>query len=63
MTNDILTSVITIATAIIGLAIIALLVSSRADTANVVGTAGAAFNKIVAQAVSPVSSGGNITLQ
>ena len=45
----------TIATAIIGLAIIATIISKQADTANVVTQAGKAFSSIIGAAVKPVT--------
>ena len=50
--------VATIATAIVGVAILAVLVSKRADTANVIKSAGNAFSGALATAVSPVTGGG-----
>lgn len=49
-------SIITILTAIIGVAIIAVLVSKSADTSNVVKSAGAAFSQVLGAAVNPVSN-------
>lgn len=43
--------------AIVGLAIVAVLVSRSAQTSTVVQSAGQAFNGIIIAAVSPVSSG------
>lgn len=43
--------------AIVGLAIVAVLVSRSAQTSTVVQSAGQAFNGIISAAVSPVSSG------
>lgn len=47
--------VVTIATAIIGVAILAVLVSRRANTANVITAAGSAFSTALGVAVSPVT--------
>jgi len=53
-----ITGVVGILTAIIGVAIIAVLVSKQSDTSNVLGAAGKAFSSILGTAVSPVSGGG-----
>lgn len=49
--------VVTVATAIVGVALLAVLVSKRSNTANVVSAAGAAFSKALTVAVSPVVGG------
>jgi hypothetical protein len=49
--------VATIATAIVGVAILAVLVSKRANTAEVIKSAGQAFGGALAVAVSPVTGG------
>lgn len=51
------TSVVTILTAIVGLAIIAVLVSQRATTANVIRAASGGFAEDLAAAVSPITGG------
>ena len=54
-----------IVVAIIGLAIVAVLVSQRANTAKVIGAAGSGLSGVISAAVSPVtggSSGGLPTL-
>lgn len=53
--------VATIATAIVGVAILAVLVSKRADTANVIRSAGNAFSGALATAVSPVTGGAGVS--
>ena len=55
MTDRIFADIMTIATAIIGLAIIATIISKQADTANVVTQAGKAFSSIIGAAVKPVT--------
>lgn len=55
MTDRIFSDVMTIATAIVGLAIIAVVVSKKADTANVFTQAGKAFSSIIGAAVAPVT--------
>lgn len=47
----------TIAVAIVGVATLAVLVSKRADTSNVIKSAGSAFSSALATAVSPVTGG------
>lgn len=51
--------IIAIVTGIIGLAIVAVVVSQRANTSTVIGSAGSALSSVIAAAVSPVSGGGN----
>ena len=46
---------VTIATGIIGLAIVAVIVSQRANTANVLTAGGNAFSGLIKAAVAPVS--------
>lgn len=55
MGNRIVTEIASIAAMIVGVAIIAVIVSKKADTANVVTNAGKAFANIVSAAVKPVS--------
>jgi hypothetical protein len=54
-------SIITVLTAIIGVAIIAVLVSKQADTSNVVKSAGAAFSQVLGAAVNPVSNASGLS--
>lgn len=49
--------IITVLTAVVGLAIVAVIVSKKADTANVLKAGGDAFGGIIKSAVSPVLSG------
>lgn len=53
--NNITESIVTIATAIVGLAIVAVLVSNRAQTGNVLGAAGSAFANALSAATGPVT--------
>ncbi len=56
--------IVTIATAIVGVAILAVLVGRNSNTANVIGAAGDAFAGALRTAVSPVTGftgGANIT--
>jgi hypothetical protein len=50
----------TILTAIIGVAILAVLVSKNANTANVITSSGNAFSKALQTAISPVSGSAGI---
>ena len=56
MGKDAITSVVTILTAIIGVAIIAVLVGSP-NTSSVIGAAGSSFSQILGVAVSPATGG------
>jgi hypothetical protein len=51
------TAIVTVLTAIIGVAIIAVLVSKNSGTAQVLQAGGSAFSSILKTAVSPVSNG------
>lgn len=53
--NEAISGIITIATAIIGVAILAVLVSKNANTANVIGAASSGFGYDLASAVAPVT--------
>lgn len=58
MGDTFITSIVTVLTAVIGLAIIAVLVSSNAQTGNVLTAAGNAFGGILGAAESPVTGQG-----
>lgn len=62
MSDQLVSSVVTVATAIIGLAIIAVLVSRNANTSGVISAGGNAFSNALSVAESPVtgSSGFNV---
>jgi len=60
MTDHLVTSVITVLTAIIGVAIIAVLVSRNANTAGVLQAGGKAFSGVLGTALSPVTGGSGI---
>ena len=62
MTDQLVTSVVTVLTAIIGVAIIAILVSRQSQTGAVLQQGGAAFSKVLGTALSPVTGGGGISL-
>lgn len=58
MSEKAITGFVAVITAIIGVAIIAVLVSSQSKTADVLKAGGGAFSGILRTAVSPVSGGG-----
>lgn len=55
MGDQLIAGVVTVLTAIVGIAIIAVLVSKNANTAGVVSAGGNAFSGAIQAAVSPVS--------
>jgi uncharacterized membrane protein YbjE (DUF340 family) len=55
MSEQLITSVVTILTAIVGVAIIAVLVSKNANTAGVIGAGAGGFSQSLATALSPVT--------
>ena len=60
MKDELLTSMVTVATAIIGVAILAVLVSKQANTAGVIQAGGAAFAQDLGAALSPITGGGGL---
>lgn len=50
--------VVTVAVAIVGVAILAVLVSKNSDTAKVIQASGAAFSNALSVAVSPITGRG-----
>jgi hypothetical protein len=62
VTDHLITSLVTVATAIIGVAIIAVLVSQRAQTGSVIQAAGEAFSGALNAAESPVTGGSGLNL-
>jgi hypothetical protein len=58
MKDSIITGIVAVVMAIIGVAIIAVLVSKQANTAGVLSAGGGAFSGILKTALSPVSGGG-----
>lgn len=58
MGDRLISSLVTIGTGIIGLAIIAVLVSKNAQTSQVVGASGSAFSNALSAAEAPVTGGG-----
>lgn len=61
MGNEFFGAIVAIGTAIIGVAIVATLVSNQAQTPAVITSAGNAFSSILQVAVSPVSGGSSLT--
>lgn len=55
MGDNLISSVVTVLTAVIGLAIIAVLVSKNANTAGVLGAGSSGFSRILAAAEAPVT--------
>lgn len=55
--NSAVTAIVTIATAIIGLAILSVIVSKNANTAGVIGAGGSALAQDIGAAVAPVTGG------
>lgn len=62
MTDELIRSVTTIAVAIVGVAVLSVIVSKNAQTPAVIGAAGNSFAQSIAAAVSPVTGGGGISL-
>lgn len=54
--NSLTEAVVTILTAVVGVAILAVLVGQRSQTANVIQAAGSAFSNSLAVAESPVTN-------
>jgi glycerol uptake facilitator-like aquaporin len=61
MSDRIFADIMTIATGIIGLAIIAVVVSNKASTGTVINDAGKAFSSILGAAVAPVTGSSGIS--
>ena len=55
MTDQLFNTIMTIATAIIGVAILAVLVSRQSNTAGVITSAGSAFANMLSAATGPVT--------
>lgn len=55
--SDVTTKIVTVLTAIVGVAILAVIVSKNAQTPAVFQAAGNAFSSIIKAAVGPVSGG------
>ena len=61
MGDQLISSVVTVMTGIVSLAVIAVLVSKQANTAGVVQAGGSAFAADIAAAVSPITGGTGFT--
>jgi len=59
--NEITNAVVTIATAIVGVAILAVLVSQRSNTAGVLSAGGGAFAQMLSAATAPVTGNSGTT--
>lgn len=62
MSDQLITSVVTIATAIVGVAIVAVLVSKNAQTGSVISSATSGFATDLQAAVSPITGGSSSSL-
>jgi hypothetical protein len=58
MGEQVIEALVAIATAVIGIAIIAVLVGRQSQTSSVISSAGGALSSIIKSAVAPVSGGG-----
>jgi hypothetical protein len=58
--NEMWSGVVTIASAIVGVAILAVLVSRNSNTSGVISSAASGFAQDLSAAVSPVTGGGNM---
>lgn len=58
MSETLITSIVTVLTAIIGVAILAVLVSKQSQTSTVIKSASSGFATDLAAALSPISGGG-----
>jgi hypothetical protein len=58
MGREIFEPIVTIAAGVIGVAIIAVLVSNKAQTGNVLASAGGAFANVLSAATAPVTGNG-----
>ena len=56
--NNVVSQIVVVATAIVGLAVLAVLVSKNSNTAGVITSGGNAFSSAIKAAVSPVVGGG-----
>ena len=59
MSDQLISSVVTVLTAIIGVAIIAVLVSKNANTTGVISAGASGFSQALGTALSPVTGGSN----
>lgn len=63
MEKDTITSIVTVLLALIGVAILAEIISNKAQTGKVLTTGGGAFTKMLCTALSPVFNCGGLTEQ
>lgn len=59
MGDHLINGIVTVSTAIVGLAIIAVLVGKQSQTGTVIKSAGSAFSSDLTAAVSPVTDSGS----
>jgi hypothetical protein len=59
MSDDLITGVVSVLIAVVGVALISVLVSKNADTSGVITSGGNAFGNILGVAISPVMGGGS----
>lgn len=62
MSDQLITSIVTVLTAIVGVAILAVLVSKNSQTGAVIGAGGNAFAQDLSTALSPITSSGGGSL-
>lgn len=62
MGSQLVNSIVTVLVAIIGVAIVAVLVSRNAQTSQVIGAGGQAFSGALGTALSPVTGGSGLNL-
>lgn len=60
MSNELISSVVTVLMALVGVAIIAVLVSKNANTGSVITAGGNAFGSALGAATSPVTLGAGL---
>lgn len=57
MDNHLTTAIVSILTAVVGVAILATIVSKNSNTSGVISASGSAFSNILGTALSPVTGG------
>jgi hypothetical protein len=62
MGNQLVNSVVTVAVAIIGVAIVAVLVSKNANTSGVISAGSTGFSQALSTAISPVTGSGGLNV-
>ena len=60
MSDQLITSIVTVVTAIIGVAILAVLVSKQSQTSTVIKAASSGFAQDLSAALSPISGGSGV---